>query len=112
MFFLFIYFVCENLDLTNYNWAKWSHALPFNLGDTIELIYSFIMLYLVEFHKQRLRIDIIYVASSIDFQNYIHNSNVMRNLTWPISWKLKGKIILVSPNILVELISYMFNNPS
>ena len=108
MFFLFRYFVCENLDLTNCNWAKWSHVLPFNLGDTIELIYSFIMLYLVEFHKQRLRIDIIYVASSIDFQNYIHNSNVMRNLTKPKSRKLQEKTILVPSNVLVELISYIF----
>ena len=80
MFFLFIYFVCENLDLTNCNWARWSHALPFNLEDTIELIYSFITLYLVEFHRQRLWIDIVYVVSRSDFQNYIHNSNVIRNL--------------------------------
>ena len=54
---------------------------PFNLEDTIRSIYSFyVVLYLVEFHVQWLWIDIVYVVSNSDFQNYIYNSNLMRNL--------------------------------
>ena len=57
------------------------YLFPFNLGDTIGSIYSFIfMLYLVEFHEQWLWIDIVYIVFNSDFQNYIHNSSVIRNL--------------------------------
>ena len=57
------------------------HLFSFNLEDTIGSIYSFIfVLYLVEFHEQWLWIDIVHVVSNSDFQNYIYNSNVMRNL--------------------------------
>ena len=57
------------------------HIFLFNLGDTIRPIYSFyFVLYLVEFHGQWLWIDIVYVISNNDFQNYIHNGSVMRNL--------------------------------
>ena len=37
------------------------------------------MLYLVEFHIQWLWIDIVYIVSNSDFQNYIYNSNVMKD---------------------------------
>ena len=57
-------------------------------------------------------IDAIYLISNSNFQIYICNSSVMRNLALPISWKLHGKIILVPSNVLVELMSYMFNNPN
>ena len=41
------------------------HLSPFNLGDTIELIYSFYFeLYLIESHVQWLQIDILYVVSN------------------------------------------------
>ena len=44
------------------------HLSPFNLGDIIEQIYFFyFVLYLVEFHKQELWIDIVYVISNGDF---------------------------------------------
>ena len=57
------------------------HLSSFNLGDTIGPIYSFyFVLYLVKFHVQWLWIDIKYVVYDSDFQNYIYNSNIMRNL--------------------------------
>ena len=63
------------------------HLSPFNLGDSIGPIYSFyFVLYLVEFHVQWLWIDIVYIVSNDDFQNYIHNSNVIRNLAKLVSW--------------------------
>ena len=43
------------------------HLFLFNLEDTIGSIYSFVfVLYLVEFYKQWLWIDIIYVVSNSD----------------------------------------------
>ena len=47
------------------------HLFPFNLGDTIGFFFFFfLVLYLVEFHEQWLWIDILYVVSNSDFQNY------------------------------------------
>ena len=58
------------------------HLFSFNLWDTIGSIYSFyFVLYLVEFHIQWLWIDIVYVVSNSNFQNYIHNRNVKKKLS-------------------------------
>ena len=39
-------------------------------------LFLYFVLYLVEFHRPWLWIDILYVVSKSDFQNYIHNSSI------------------------------------